>query len=535
MLKVDSGRARDRSRQPTGRRAGTANGAKSELRRTERLVIPLFQETRSLPPGEWLSAKELDGGLSRIVARALDERRFKGEPGESLLLLAPERGRVESVALFGLGPEKKCTLDSLRKAFGALSRRSRREQVGEVTLDLDAPHLRSKLSELGWDRAAKAITMAWTQGGYSFDAYRPAPASVAEKKKPARLVLWAGAEDAEIERAVRAGQASGQIVGDAANYVRDLANTPANDLYPERLAEHARSLARAHGLSFSLLKKRDLERQRMGCLLGVAQGSDRPPCLMTVGYRARSGAKKAGKKVPTLVLVGKAITFDCGGISIKPAKGMEEMKFDMAGGAAVLGAMRAVAELKPAANVIGVIPSAENAIGGSAMRPGDILRSAAGKTVEILNTDAEGRLILADALHYAARFKPDYVMDFATLTGACLVALGTQVSGLVSNDREFSRKVFEAGERSGERVWELPLYDEFLDATKSTVADLKNSAGRNGGAITAAAFLSHFVGKTPWCHLDIAGTAWTERESGPFVAGATGVGVALVEELLRAL
>jgi leucyl aminopeptidase len=233
--------------------------------------------------------------------------------------------------------------------------------------------------------------------------------------------------------------------------------------------------------------------------------------------------------------VGKAITFDSGGLSIKPAKGMEEMKFDMAGGAAVLGAMKAIAVLKPPVRVIGIVPSTENVIGGSAMRPGDILRSASGKTIEVINTDAEGRLILADALHYALRFQPDYVIDFATLTGACLVALGTQVSGMVTNDKDLGRAVFDAGERSGERVWELPLYEEFIEATKSQVADLRNSAGRNGGAITAAAFLSHFVGKTRWCHLDIAGTAWVERDTGPFAAGATGVGVRLIVELVRGL
>ncbi len=503
--------------------------AKGRARSIDRLVIPLFQDSQSLPSEAWLSSRGLDGSLCRVAQRALAEQRFKGEPGEFLLLLGPQRGKVATVVLYGLGREKKLTLDSLRRTIGALSRRSRKEGISEVTLALDTPHLKSRLDLLGWQPSVKAIATAWIQGGYVFDAYKPGLNGTGEKRKPTRLVL-----SSELEpTAMRGGVRVGEVVGIASNFARELTNTPANDLYPERLAELARAMARSNGLSFSLLRKQDLKRHRMGGLLAVGQGSDKPPCLMTIQYRARS---KAGRrKAPTLALVGKAVTFDCGGISIKPAKGMEEMKFDMAGGAAVLGAMQVVSRLQPAVNVVGVIPSAENVIGDSAMRPGDILRTAAGKTVEILNTDAEGRLILADALDYAQRFKPDYILDFATLTGACLVALGTQVSGLVTNHHDFGRKIFEAGERSGERVWELPLYEEFLEAIKSSVADLKNSTGRNGGTITAAAFLSCFVGKTPWCHLDIAGTAWAERDTGPFTAGATGVGVGLVEELLGVL
>jgi leucyl aminopeptidase len=288
-------------------------------------------------------------------------------------------------------------------------------------------------------------------------------------------------------------------------------------------------MARARDLTVRILEQRELKRLGMGGILGVGQGSDRPPRLIVVRYRPRRRPRKI------VVLVGKSITFDSGGLSIKPAKGMEEMKYDMSGGAAVLGALQAFSRLKPPVEVIGILPASENVIGGSALRPGDILRSASGKTIEIINTDAEGRLVLADALHYAQRFKPDFLIDLATLTGACLVALGTQVSGMVTNDKELSRKVFEAGERAGERVWELPLYDEFIEATKSQIADLKNSAGRNAGAITAAAFLSHFVGKTKWCHLDIAGTAWSDRESGHLAPGATGMGVRLMVEFVTAL
>jgi leucyl aminopeptidase len=487
---------------------------------TARVVLPVFEETRRAPAGA-----SLEGATAALVDRALQDGAFRGEVGQTLVLFSPAPSSSPPLVLLGLGPEGKLGLEQLRRAFGSLARRARREGIARVQVLLDGPHLARSFAKMGWKPAAHAVRLAWEIGSYSFDAY----------KSPAKEVRRAAVLELRLPRGTPAaseGDRTAQRIAEAVNYTRDLTNTPANDLYPEKLAGEARRLARRLGLRFQMLDERQLRKERMGCLLGVAQGSDRAPCLFVIEY---PGPRAPRRKVPTLCLVGKAITFDSGGLSIKPAKGMEEMKFDMSGGAAVLGVLHAVAQLKPDVRVVGVVPSAENLIGGSAMRPGDIIRSASGKTIEVLNTDAEGRLILADALHYAQRYRPDYVLDFATLTGACLVALGTQVSGMVSNDTAFARKVFEAGERSGERVWQLPLYDEFLEATKSQVADLKNSAGRNGGAITAAAFLSQFVGKTPWCHLDVAGTAWTEKEIGGFIPGATGVGVRLVIELLSTL
>ncbi|HVR73769.1 MAG TPA: leucyl aminopeptidase [Planctomycetota bacterium] len=487
----------------------------------EKLIIPVFQEARVLP-----REARLDSILSRMAGRALSGKVFRGEVGESLLLLHPSPADVGALVLLGLGPEKKLTLETLRRAAGILARRSTRETSTHLALEIDLPPLSAHLSALGWEKAAQAITVGWNTGGYVFDAYK---STKKDPKRAPRLGLFGPSFSAEEARAVEAGIRAGQVLGDASRVARDLANTPGNDLYPEKLAEHARVLARRNGLAVRILHKRDLEREHMGALLGVAQGSDHAPCMIVLDYRPRRAPKA------TVVLVGKAVTFDSGGLSIKPAKGMEEMKFDMSGGAIVLGALQAIASMKPPLRVVGIVPSTENLISGSAMRPGDILRSAAGKTIEVVNTDAEGRLILADALHYARKFRPDYMVDFATLTGACLVALGTQVSGLVTNNTSLGDLVFAAGEACGERVWKLPLYDEFLEATKSTVADLKNSAGRSGGAITAAAFLSHFVGKTPWCHVDIAGTAWAERDSGPLVAGATGVGLRLAVEVVSAL
>jgi leucyl aminopeptidase len=494
-----------------------------------RLALPLFEGdvTAAWDP-ERLGLGRLDAELQRLVRRALAEKAFKGADGE-ILLLVPERPRIAgALVLVGLGASAKWSLESLRRLAGVLARRFGRDGNGSVGLILDGRLFRERVREVGWRRAGQACAEGWVIGSYVFDRYK-SEAPGARRKRASSLRLLVHGLRASEARLLRLGASRGAVIGEGVNFSRDLSNAPANDLYPEVLASRARSMARGSGLRAAVLGKRELQRLGMGAMLGVGQGSDRPPCLIVLQYRPRKQAAK------TLALVGKAITFDSGGLSIKPAKGMEEMKFDMSGGAAVLGAMQAVARLALPLRVVGVIPACENMINGLAMRPGDVLRSAAGKTIEVVNTDAEGRLVLADALHYAARFKPDYVLDLATLTGACVVALGTRVSGMVTNDRDLGKLVFEAGERSGERVWELPLYDEFIEATKSQVADIKNSAGRFGGAITAAAFLSHFVSGTRWCHLDIAGTAWSERDAGYFAAGATGFGVRLVADLAETL
>jgi leucyl aminopeptidase len=470
-----------------------------------------------------------------MAASAAAARTFRGDAGEVLPLFSP--GKRDSVLLVGLGKAAKLDRDGLRRMSGVLARRMLKEG-GEVQLPLDVPALRSVAARSGWTEVVEALAMGWMLGSYSFTTYK---SDGAGKRRPASLTIVTGPlasarrgapkeEGPPIEEGqLRRAASRAEVIARAANFARDLSNMPGNDLYPEKLAEHARAVARAGRLSCTVLGKRQLAREGMGALLGVSQGSDRPPCLIVLEYRPRGWKPRARD---TAVLVGKAVTFDSGGLSIKPAARMEEMKFDMSGGAAVLGAMQAISALGAKRRVVGIIPATENVISGSAMRPGDILRSAAGKTIEVINTDAEGRLILADALHYARRYEPECVLDFATLTGACSVALGNQISGMVTNDRELGRTVFEAGERCGERVWELPLYDEFVEATRSQVADIKNSAGRSAGAITAAAFLSHFVAGLRWCHLDIAGTAWAEKESGLFATGATGVGVRLAVEVV---
>jgi leucyl aminopeptidase len=295
---------------------------------------------------------------------------------------------------------------------------------------------------------------------------------------------------------------------------------------PAAVAAKAREISRQFGLRFQVLERRQMAKLGMGALLGGASGSAQPPKFIIVEYR------KGGKK-PFIALVGKTITFDSGGISIKPAENMDKMKDDMSGGAAVLGAIRTAAALKLPLNIVGLLPATENMPGGRALKPGDVLRTMSGQTIEVLNTDAEGRLILSDALAYACRYKPAVIVDIATLTGACSIALGQEATGMLGTDERSKLKIHKAGQKTGERVWELPLWEEYHELIKSDIADMKNTGGRGGGVITAAALLSKFVQKYPWVHLDIAATSFTEKDRPYTPKGATGMGVRLLTQFLR--
>ncbi|MCX5841060.1 MAG: leucyl aminopeptidase, partial [Deltaproteobacteria bacterium] len=313
-------------------------------------------------------------------------------------------------------------------------------------------------------------------------------------------------------------------------FARDLVSTPSNEMTPSDLAREAETMAAARKkVHVRILDVQDMKKLGMNALLAVASGSCQPPKFIILEYR---GGRKWQAPV---ALVGKGLTFDSGGISIKPSEKMDEMKSDMAGGAAVMGAIMAAAELKLPVNVVGLIPATENLPGGRAYKPGDILKSLSGQTIEVITTDAEGRLILADALTYASRYKPAAVIDLATLTGACIVALGDQVIGMLGTDDSLKDKIRKAADMTGERVWELPLWEDYHELIKSDVADFKNSAGRAGGAITAAAFLSKFVGNVPWVHLDIAGPSWLTKDKPYIPKGASGVGVRLMVQVLRDL
>jgi leucyl aminopeptidase len=314
-------------------------------------------------------------------------------------------------------------------------------------------------------------------------------------------------------------------MAEATSLARDMVNEPANFFTPTRMAELAKEIANKYSLGFTVFNSRDMEAMGMGALLGVARGSSEPPKLITLNYKGDESSKNS------LGFIGKGITFDSGGISIKPSEGMGEMKDDMAGGAAAIAALSAIAQLKPKVNVTAIIPATENLPSGTALKPGDILRAMNGKTIEVISTDAEGRLILADALSYAVKQGLSPLVDLATLTGACRVALGDGYSGAFTNNQELMDKVIKAAAKAGEKIWQMPLPEEYKEQLKSEIADIKNTGDRYGGAITAALFLTEFLDATPWVHLDIAGTASSSKGSGYSVKGATGVGVRTLVEL----
>jgi leucyl aminopeptidase len=373
---------------------------------------------------------------------------------------------------------------------------------------------------------AQVITEGTLLGLYTLKTYKsPKP----EDKDNLRELHILG-PDNKTQSALSKGVQRGQILAEAVTLARDLANSPGNDVNPTYLADTAKRIAKETSLKCQILDKADMIKLKMGCLLGVAQGSEQPPVLIALEHNP-NGASEA-----PIVLIGKGITFDSGGISIKPAANMEDMKMDMSGGAAVLGTMQALAKLNYPRRVIGMVPASENLPSGNAVKPGDILRAMSGKTVEVINTDAEGRLVLADAIAYAVEtYKPARMIDLATLTGAVVVALGSQATGMMGTDDEMMERLRDAGSRSAERVWQLPLYEEYSKQIASTFADIKNVGGREAGSIIGGAFLKEFVGDTPWVHLDIAGTAWTTTGNPYVPKGATGVGIRLLVDALEAM
>jgi leucyl aminopeptidase len=374
------------------------------------------------------------------------------------------------------------------------------------------------MASIGLEASAEAIAEGAILGLYGFTKYKkPEYESIEEM-----LIVVREREKVPI---VEAAIGKGKLVASATNLARDMVNEPANYMTPTRMAEIAKEIAGKYDLELKVFDREDMEAMGMGALLGVAKGSNQPPKLIILTYKGDEHSEKA------LGFLGKGITFDSGGISIKPSEGMEEMKDDMAGAAAAMTAVVAIAQLKPKINVTAVIPTAENLPSGTALKPGDVLKAMNGKTIEIISTDAEGRLILADALSYAQKLGLSPLIDLATLTGACRVALGTLYSGLFGNDQDLVDRVRKATESTGERMWQMPMPEEYKEQNKSEIADIKNAGNRHGGAITAALFLAEFVPNIPWVHIDIAGTAFSAKESGYMVKGATGVGVRTLVEL----
>jgi leucyl aminopeptidase len=480
---------------------------------TGALVIPVFADKRL----DGIAA-EIDKALGGALADVLESGEIAGKPNE-LAVVHAKNAPYRRVALVGLGDRAKFTPQALAKFAGTAVRTLGKRNYATLAFVLPDE------AKAGTLLAASALAEGAISATLDGTTYRTEP------DKPVvahEVTIFAGAFD---RAALDAGVARGTVIGEAVNFARLMALTPGNDMTPTHLAARAQELAAEAGLEFDMLDEARMKEKKMGSLLGVSLGSDEPATLSVMTYRGDPSSKEV------LALVGKGLTFDSGGISIKPAEAMHEMKYDMCGGAGVIAAMYAIGKLKPKLNVIGVIPSSENLLGPKAMKPGDILRAMNGKTIEVINTDAEGRLILADALCYARELGATKIVDAATLTGACVIALGHAASGVMSNDDAFVDRFLKVVSDVGERYWRLPLYDDFDRQIKSDIADLKNTGGRPGGAETAAAFLKNFVADVPWIHLDIAGTAYLDGESSFQAKGPTGTPVrafvALVEDLAK--
>src|SRR5579884_3297788 len=462
------------------------------------LIVVSFEKT----PADQL------GPADALVKDLYESGEFSGKALENVVLHRPDGLAAKRLLVIGGGKPDKFTSAEMRKAAAAAVRALKSKKLQRLAILLSEAHRSTEFAEAAVEGAIL--------GTFEPDQHKTTDKDDARPVQSFAVCVPGGSEglDAAVQRA--------QTVAESQNLARELANEPGNLLTPLRLAERARQMCTEAGLECEVLEQDRMRELGMGALLGVAQGSDAPPVLIIIRYRP----DKAAEGAPNLALVGKGVTFDTGGISIKPSDGMEKMKYDMSGAAAVVGAMRAIARLKPPIPVTGVIPSVENMPGSRAQRPGDIVTSLSGKTVEVLNTDAEGRLILIDAITYAERLGCTHLIDAATLTGAIVVALGSVRVGAFTNDEEFLKRVLASAERQGEKMWPMPLDEEYREQLKSPFADIQNIGTRWGGAVTAARFIKEFVGDgRPWVHLDIAGTAWMDEARPWTPKGPTGVAV----------
>ncbi len=461
------------------------------------------------------------GRLAKGLRRLARTERFKGKRKEMVVWNSGGQLPAAHYLLVGLGKKAGDTLQALREAAALAARRAADLPARRMAV---LPPWRA-LSETT-DRTVEAVTEGITLGSYRMAKYLTGKNSHAMTLRSAEILV-----DRASLGSARAGLAEGAIRGKATNLTRDIVNEPAIVLTPSRMAQVARRIAKERGLQIRVLEKKDLEKMGMGALLGVSAGSAEPPCLIHMTY-----SPKGVRNPKRIALVGKGITFDSGGLSLKTSTGMETMKQDKAGACAVLGAMSALPEMASPVEVHGIMAMTENMPSGTAIKPGDVLRTMGGKTIEVLNTDAEGRLILADALCYAQKLKVERIIDLATLTGACMVALGPASTGVFGNNQEMIDSLLESAEQSGEKMWQLPCYEEYADQLRSEIADIKNTACRYGGAITAALFLKSFVDDSvPWIHLDIAGPAFLETDQKSMRKGATGAGVRTLLSYVKSL
>ena len=492
------------------------------MRLTSHVISPADVETDWLVLGIWeqetldTTALALDATLGGVLGRLHQRGDITGKAKEMTPILDPGGVRAKRVLAVGLGPKEKIDFAGLAGSFAAVARSLTGKAYQRVALLVPG-----QVPGLEPEAVARALGVGFQHGSEGPGLHKSKP----ERFAPTELWLvpGLGQEAGPIDEGTRRADVEGRAV----SLARTLVNSPPCDLYPETFADRARNVAQKTGLECLVYDEHQLQAERMHALLAVARGSERPPRLVLLRHRLGGTGK-------TLGLVGKGVTFDSGGLSLKTNDQMVDMKCDMAGAAAVLGAMQAAAELKLPVNLLGVMPLVENLPGGRAMKLGDVLHTRNGKTIEVLNTDAEGRLILADALAYAVDQKVAHLVDLATLTGACMVALGMDVAGLMSNHEAWSRRVLAAASAVGEQAWPLPMFPQYRDLIKSDVADMKNTGGsRYGGAITAAKLLEEFVGDVPWVHLDIAGPAWADHDCATRDAGGTGCFVRTLIELAR--
>ncbi|RLA41421.1 MAG: leucyl aminopeptidase [Gammaproteobacteria bacterium] len=456
----------------------------------------------------------IDKATDGLISRRLEGKDINGKCASTLMLHEPNGIVAKRLLLVGTGTGATSSKDFLKIAR-AVAKQTKGDAIASVATTLAEVEVTDQ--DARW--AAQQLAQQFGEASYAFNGGKPPAASKLKLKKVTLLC-----SDKKTQSAAQAGLSYGQSVATGVNQARLLGDLAANTCTPSYLAKYSRALARKHkSMGCQVLSEKQMADLGMGSLLSVTAGTVEPAHLIALDYK---GGKKGAKPI---VLVGKGVTFDSGGISLKPGGKMDEMKYDMCGAASVLGVMEALATSALPINVIGVIPAVENMPSGEATKPGDVVTSMSGQTIEVLNTDAEGRLILCDALTYVARYKPDTVIDIATLTGACIVALGSHASGLYSNDDELAQDLLDAGQNSGDRAWQMPLWDEYNQQLKSNFADMGNIGGAGGGSITAACFLARFTKDYRWAHLDIAGTAWLS--AGP--KGATGRPVPLLMEYLR--
>lgn len=477
------------------------------------IVVNLFEGISS-PDG---ATAAVDQALKGLISQLMAQGEIKGKHGEVTVLHTLGQLPAPRVAVVGLGKQKDLTADRIRKAVAEVCRALKRAQVKKAATVIHG----AGAGGVEPAAAVQAIAEGAILGLYSFHKYRSVPDQGDGEIEELDIVTADSGGAPALEQACEKGAA----IAEATNLARNMINEPSNHMTPTEMAEVAKDLAHKYGLELTILDRDQMRRKGMGAILAVAQGSQHPPKFIVLRYRGDPASSH------TMGLIGKGITFDSGGISLKPSEGMEEMKDDMSGGAIVFAAISVIARLKLNINVAAICGATENLPSGAALKPGDVIRAMNGKSIEVISTDAEGRLTLADALSYAVKHRFSPLVDVATLTGACRIALGQVATGVFSNNQEFAGKLLDAAARAGERMWQMPMFEEYKEQNKSEIADMKNSGGRYGGAITAAQFLAEFVADTPWAHLDIAGTSYTDKVSGYNVKGATGVAVRTLVEL----